>query len=51
MNLNQEATLKLDRSEHRHRRCINVRVHDELPEASNYVSSLPEMHVSGDGHT
>jgi uncharacterized repeat protein (TIGR01451 family) len=49
MNLNKDATLKLIIRNTGTADAFNVRVDDELPEGLKYVSSLPEMRVSGGG--
>jgi uncharacterized repeat protein (TIGR01451 family) len=50
MNLKQEATLKLIVRNAGTSDALNVDVQDELPEGLQYVSSQPEMHVTGDSH-
>jgi len=50
MNLKQEATLKLIVRNAGVSDALNVDVQDELPEGLQYVSSQPEMHVTGDSH-
>jgi len=50
MNLNQKATLKLIVRNTGTSDALNVDIHDELPEGLQYVSSLPEMTLTGDSH-
>jgi uncharacterized repeat protein (TIGR01451 family) len=49
MNLSKDATLKLIVRNTGTADAFNVRVDDELPESLKFVSSLPEMTVSGGG--
>ena len=50
MNLTKQATLKLIVRNTGVGDAFNVRVDDELPDGLEFVSSVPEMKVSGDGH-
>ena len=50
MNLIKQATFKLIVRNTGVGDAYNVRVDDELPEGLKYVSSQPEMRVSGNGH-
>jgi uncharacterized repeat protein (TIGR01451 family) len=49
MNLSKDATLKLIVRNTGTADAFNVRVDDELPDGLKFVSSLPEMKVSGGG--
>ena len=50
MNLTKQATLKLIVRNTGVGDAFNVRVDDELPDGLKFISSQPEMQVSGDGH-
>jgi uncharacterized repeat protein (TIGR01451 family) len=50
MNLNQEATLKLIVRNTGVADALNVQVDDELPDGLQYISSQPEMRVTGGQH-
>ena len=50
MNLTKEATLKLIVRNTGIGDAFNVRVDDELPDGLEFISSQPEMKVTGDGH-